>query len=128
MSRWTLLCCVFVSVLCAQVDTGVIAGIVRDRDGALVPNASVTILNSGTGYQAKMTTNNDGIYLSPPVPPGPYRVEVQQPGFRTGAKELRLSIGERPSVDFDLELGAVSETVAVQAIAPVLQTETTTLS
>src|SRR2546422_9324945 len=128
MTKLTLLILLFVSILGAQVDTGVIAGIVRDHDGARIPNAGVTILNAGTGYQAKVTTNGDGLYVSPPLPAGVYRVEVKQTGFRAAAKELRLSIGERPSIDFDLDLGSVMETVVVQAVAPVLQTETTTLS
>jgi hypothetical protein len=110
------------------VDTGVIAGIIRDNAGALVPGAAVTISNTGTGYRLKLATNADGLYVSPPLPAGSYRVEVAQSGFRTAAKEFRLSIGERPSVDFVLELGAVTESVVVQAVAPVLQTETTTLS
>jgi hypothetical protein len=110
-----------------QVDTGAISGIVQDNGGARVPGAAVTILNAGTGYRLKLATNGDGLYVSPPLPAGIYRVEISQSGFRPAAKELRLNIGERPSLDFVLELGAVTESVVVQAVAPVLQTETTTL-
>ena len=112
----------------AQVDTGAISGIVRDHAGALVPSAAVTGSNTGTGYQIRLATNGDGLYVSPPLPAGLYRVEVGLAGFRSAAKEFRLSIGEHPAVDFVLELGAVNESVVVQAVAPVLQTETTTLS
>src|SRR5690349_3542096 len=85
-----------------QVDTGSIAGIVKDNGGAVVPAAAITISNTGTSYQVKLATNGDGVYVSPPLPAGMYRVEVSQAGFRTAAKEFRLSIGERPAVDFVL--------------------------
>ena len=93
-----------------------------------MPSAAVTVSNTGTGYQIRLATNGDGLYVSPPLPAGLYRVEVGLAGFRSAAKEFRLSIGEHPAVDFVLELGAVNESVVVQAVAPVLQTETTTLS
>src|SRR5579872_3840041 len=112
----------------AQVDTGMITGVVRDHNGGLVPSAGVNIVNTGTGYRLSLATNTDGLYVSPPLPAGRYRVEVSHPGFRTAAKEFQLNIGERPSVDFVLELGAVTESVNVQAVAPMLQTENTTLS
>jgi hypothetical protein len=65
--------------------------------------------------------------VSPLLPAGAYRVEVGQSGFRHCSKELRLNIGERPSLDFVPEIGAVTESVDVRAVAPVPQTETTTL-
>lgn len=99
-----------------QVDTGAISGIVRDHGGALAPGAAVVITNTGTGYQLKTVTNADGLYVSPPLPTGPYRVDVALAGFRSAAKELRLNIGEHPSVDFTLELGTVTESVLVQAL------------
>ncbi len=92
MSRSIPLILLFAATCLSQVDTGVIAGMVRDHDGARVPNANVRILNTGTGYEAKLTSNADGLYVSPPLPAGVYRVEVQQSGFRPAAKELRLSI------------------------------------
>src|SRR5947208_15880792 len=99
----------FAAAVFAQVDTGSVAGIVKDNGGAVVPSAGITISNTGTGYQVKLATNGDGVYVSPPLPAGVYRVEVSQSGFRPAAKEFRLSIGERPAVDFVLELGAVNE-------------------
>jgi len=101
----------FAAASFGQVDTGAISGIVRDHAGAL-----------------RLATNGDGLYVSPPLPAGLYRVEVGLAGFRSAAKEFRLSIGEHPAVDFVLELGTVNESVVVQAVAPALQTETTTLS
>jgi len=94
----------------------------------LLAAAAPAQVDTGTGYQIRLATNGDGLYVSPPLPAELYRVEVGLAGFRSTAKEFRLSIGEHPAVDFVLELGAVNESVVVQAVAPVLQTETTTLS
>jgi hypothetical protein len=114
--------------LYGQVDTGSITGIVRDSSGVVIPTASVTIANAATNYRVQLTTNAEGLYVSPPLPAGRYRVEATHPGFRTSAKELPLAVGERPAVDLTLEVGTVSDSVTVESVAPVLQTENTTLS
>lgn len=116
------------SVAYGQVDTGVLTGVIHDKAGAVISAAKVTIRNAGTNTQIELVTNHDGIFVSPPLPSGNYRVEVTQPGFRPTARVLPLNVSERISVDFVLELGAVNESVTVQELAPILQTETTTIS
>lgn len=116
------------SVAYGQVDTGVLTGVIHDKAGAVISAAKVTIRNAGTNTQIELVTNHDGIFVSPPLPSGNYLVEVTQPGFRPTARVLPLNVSERISVDFVLELGAVNESVTVQELAPILQTETTTIS
>jgi hypothetical protein len=111
----------------AQVDTGVITGNVQDKQGALVPRARVTITNTGTNARVETMTNAGGLYVSPPLPSGHYRIEVSQTGFRPVASIAPLNVAERIAVNFTLELGTLSESVTVQELAPILQTETTTL-
>lgn len=118
----------FLSLAYGQVDTGVLTGIIRDKGGAVIANAKVTIRNAGTNTQVELATNNDGIFVSPPLPSGSYRVDVAQPGFRPAARVLPLNVSERLALDFTLELGTVNESVTVQELAPILQTETTTIS
>jgi hypothetical protein len=112
----------------SQVDTGVITGEIHDHSGALVPNAKVSIQNQDTGIQQDTVTNAAGIYVSPPLRPGQYKVEVSLAGFRTAAKSVPLEVAQRAVVDFSLALGSVSEAILVQAVAPLLQTEDSTLS
>lgn len=114
--------------LLAQVDTGVLSGTVSDSTGAVIPGASVAVLNTATDYTIPTEANASGLYVSPPLPPGPYRITVSTEGFRTAAKEIELNLGERIAVDFQLEVGAVAESIDVEAIGTVLQTETATLS
>ena len=117
-----------VSSATAQVDTGVLSGFVYDNSEAVIPGAKVTVLNTGTNYQLDLETAATGLYVSPPLPPGTYRITVTQEGFFTAAKDVVLHLSERLAVDFTLQIGAVTESVTVEAVGQVLQTEATTLS
>jgi hypothetical protein len=112
----------------SQVDTGVFTGSITDSSGAGVARAKITVRNAATNIHIEVATNAAGIYNTPPLPPGNYRVEVQQGGFKTAARLVPLNVSERLAVNFTLEIGALSESVTVQGLAPVLQTETTTIS
>ena len=114
--------------LTAQVDTGVLTGYVYDDSGAVIPGTAVVVRNTGTNYEVGLETNATGLYVSPPLPPGMYRLTVQQAGFATAVKEVSLHLSERLAVDFTLQVGAVAETVTVEAVGETLQTENTTLS
>jgi hypothetical protein len=106
----------------------VLTGIVLDNAGALVPGARIVISNTGTNSRIELVTTADGLFVSPPLPSGAYLVEVSHPGFRTAARAVPLNVSERLGVNFTLELGAVSESVTVEAFSPVLQTEGATIS
>jgi hypothetical protein len=112
------------SALYAQVDAGTILGTVRDNGGAVVPNATVTVRNEGTGFSQSTTTSSSGTYTVTPLKIGRYSVEVQSPGFkkerRTG---LDLNIQQQLVVDFDLQVGDVTTEIEVTAASPILQTE-----
>lgn len=114
--------------LTAQVDTGVLTGYVYDDSGAVIPGTAVVVRNTGTNYEVGLETNVTGLYVSPPLPPGTYRLTVQQAGFATALKEVSLHLSERLAVDFTLQVGTVAETVTVEAVGETLQTENTTLS
>ena len=115
-------------LLTAQVDTGVLSGYVYDDSGAVIPGCAVTVRNVGTNYEFDLETNAAGLFVSPPLPPGTYRLTVLQEGFATAAKEVSLHLSERLALDFTLQIGSVAETVTVEAVGEVLQTENTTLS
>ena len=117
-----------VSSATAQVDTGVLSGFVYDNSEAVIPGAKMTVLNTGTNYQLDLETAATGLYVSPPLPPGTYRITVTQEGFLTAAKDVVLHLSERLAVDFTLQIGAVTESVTVEAVGQVLQTEAATLS
>jgi len=113
----------FSLALLAQVDTGSISGTVRDAGGQLVPAAKVKFRNAAMGLTLEAATNTEGIYVSPPLRPGEYIVEVEAGGFERAARSLQLAVSERVSLDFQLKVGSVNTTVDVVATAAVLQTE-----
>jgi hypothetical protein len=112
----------------AQVDTGTITGVVRDAVGALIPSAKVTIRNVGTGIESEVASNAEGIFVSPPLRPGEYVVEVEAPGFDRSGQSLQLAVSQQVRLSFELKVGAVSTTIDVQAAPAALQTESATLS
>jgi hypothetical protein len=116
------------SALYAQiVETGVITGEVKDNAGAVIPNAHVTVRNTGTGVTTLTSTDAQGIYVSPPLHPGDYTVQIDVPGFRKEVETVRLEVGQRVAADATLVVGTAAETVEVQASGELLETETSSV-
>src|SRR5260370_15344176 len=106
----------------AQVTTGSILGTVRDAAGAEVPGAVVTITEQGKGTSTTYTTDAGGSYLAPFLIPGTYEISVDLQGFK---KYLRrgavLQVNQRARVDVALEIGTLTETTNVEALAPLVK-------
>jgi hypothetical protein len=110
----------------AQVTSGSVSGTVLDAQGAAVANAKVTLTDEVQATTRSMATSSEGIFYFTPVLPSTYTVVVENPGFKKFEKKgIRVSPGDRVEVSgIKLDVGAVSETVAVQANAIALETET----
>lgn len=107
----------------AQGAAGTVSGEVRDTSGAMVPGASVTIINTATGVITTTNTGNAGLYAFPYVQPGVYVVSASASGFQTVRKPgVTVNVTERVQVSFDLKLGNVKQTVEVAGAAPLLHT------
>ncbi len=121
------------SLLCAvgarAQETGDIVGTVTDSTGAVVPNATVTLTNTGTNVSQTTQSGGDGNYLFTLLQVGSYTIKVSATGFKTASNAaIALSSGDRARVDVKLEVGEQTTTVEVQAtIAPALQTDTSTI-
>ena len=104
----------------AQEITGTIVGTVQDGSGAVVAGATVTIMDSEKSdlVVRTITTNDDGAYNAPNIPSGTYKVSFEAPNFKKTVKtDVKLSIGDRRTVDAALEAGAITEVVTVEADA-----------
>ncbi len=123
-----LLVCVFVAR--SQQNTADILGTITDTSGAVVPNASVTLTNTGTNVTQTTQSNESGDYTFSLVQVGDYSIKVQANGFKTYvAPNLSVSSGDRARIDAKMEVGTQTQTVEVQATStPALQTETSNLS
>ena len=115
--------------LSAQVVTGAISGRVTDNTGAVIPGATIQVQNVETGLVRNTTSNAAGRYEARNLPPGSYRVTVQQSGFRTEVRSgITLSVGSETVVNLELSVGTVQERVEVTAEAPAIETTTAALS
>lgn len=110
-----------------QSVTGTISGIVTDSQNAVVPGAEVTTVNNATGVTVKTQTNSAGVYTVPYLRIGTYEVRISSPGMKefvvTGVLVDQNNISR---VDATLEVGNISQAVKVEAVAPLLQQESTT--
>jgi hypothetical protein len=108
----------------AQVgSTAQITGTVKDSSGGVLPGADVTATQTSTGFKRSSVTDENGNYTLSNLPIGPYRLEVTLSGFRTFAQTgIVLQVNANPSIPVTLSLGDLSETVAVEAAAPLVET------
>jgi Carboxypeptidase regulatory-like domain/TonB dependent receptor len=112
-------------VVAAQETRGSIRGVVTDASGALVPNASITVVNMGTNVGTTVTTSESGVYFVPNLPPGVYTVTVEQQGFQKAIREnVRVDVATSTVADAQLTVGEVSQSVTVTAQAEVPITTT----
>ena len=110
--------------LLAQIPTATLVGIVKDSTGAVVTNAAIEIRNTATNEVRKLVSGPRGEFLAPNLPPGVYDVGISKEGFRTLRQTgLELQLDEEARVEFSLEVGALAQTVRVEASAPVINTE-----
>jgi Carboxypeptidase regulatory-like domain len=102
----------------AQTNVGRISGTVTDTSGAVVPDATVTVTNEATKLTRAVTTDDKGFYVVTNLPVGNYTVGVEQKGFKKAVKsDNNLVADGRVTVDFEVEPGAVTESVTVSASA-----------
>jgi hypothetical protein len=107
----------------AQFDTAQVSGVVRDTTGAVLPGVDVTLVAEGTGVERRALTNETGVYTFANVPVGDYRMNVTLSGFKPVARTgVRVSAGVNIRVDVQLELGALTETVQVEAATTLVDT------
>jgi len=112
----------------AQEVTGSISGTVTDSKGGAVPNAKVTITNSDQQVVVRaLTTDERGQYVAPLLPVGHYSVSVEMAGFKKIKQSgFVLNVSDKLAVNFTLEVGAVTETVSVEANALQVDTQSAT--
>ncbi len=120
-----LVCLSVASSFAQEVSAG-ITGRVIDPSKSAIVGAKVTATDLDRGTDWPTTTNEDGIYAFPRVPPGRYQLKVEATGFKTYVNpNVALEVNQRARVDVSLEVGAVTESVEVTGEAPLLQTDTT---
>jgi hypothetical protein len=106
---------------------GTITGEVKDSSGAIIPGATVTVVNKGTNATRTTTTNAVGLFDVPALPPGMYAVKTELEGFKAASRDLELQVQQTARVDFVLELGTLSEMATVTGVSPLVETSNATI-
>ncbi len=119
-----LLLCWGASSSAQSTATGEIRGTISDSTGAVIPKASVSVLNVDTGAQKVFTTNNDGLYDTVSTPNGRYKVTIAAPGFeKLVLGPITLDLGTI-TLNGRLKVGSESQEVVVTSdTAALLRTE-----
>jgi hypothetical protein len=136
MPKSRLLFALFAALLCmypnnatAQEVRASITGVVTDSSGAPVVGATVTATNVAQNVSVSTQTNESGIYLTPYLVPGVYRVTAELQGFKRVVREnVVLQTQDRARLDLSLEVGEMTQSVTVSADVSLLQTESSTRS
>jgi hypothetical protein len=106
--------------------TGAINGKVSDNTGAVLPGVSVTISSPSMMGTQTTNTNDQGIYRFAAVPSGTYKIVFEMPGFATLSREgIVVTLGFTATVNVDLALASVQETVTVTGESPVVDVAST---
>jgi hypothetical protein len=105
----------------AQTITGDITGVVTDHTGAVLPNATVTVVNTGTNLSRSATTNDAGNYRIPNLSIGEYKVTAIAQGFKTAVITAEVRAGAIVQASFKMAVGQRSETVEVEGSAPMTE-------
>lgn len=124
------LCAMLISTVeaSAQQDQGMVAGRVVDPSGSVIRGANVTATHDNGGA-VHARTNADGHYVVAPLVIGRYRVTIEVAGFKRAVSEpIEIHAGGRVRLDVQLELGPVTDRISVRPPAPLLETDTSSLT
>lgn len=107
---------IFCGLASGQVLRGRVEGTVKDSQGQVVPNVTITLTNTGTGETARTSSNGEGGFVFAEVKPGTYQVTAELEGFKKVLVEgVIIQVATVSAVNIDLEVGGVSEEVTVNA-------------
>jgi hypothetical protein len=116
------------SAASAQTGTATVTGIVTDETGGALPGVTVTATHRDTNVEQVTVTNEAGNYTITPLTVGSYIIKAELAGFRTSTTSaVPLEARQVARLDFKMSVGAVAETIEVTGVAPILQTESTTV-
>jgi hypothetical protein len=113
----------------AQLSTAQLSGRVVDESRGVLPGATVTVVQTATGFTRSDVTDANGAYVMPNLPLGPYRLEVSLSGFSTHVQTgIVLQVGAAPVINATLVVGGLEESVTVEGAAPLVDVQSSGIS
>ncbi len=128
MIRFVLAPLVALSVLisvpaAAQTGDGSVRGYVKDEQGGVLPGATVTGTSSALVAPVVAVTDSDGYYRLNNLPPGTFAIQAELSGFATYRREgIVMRAGLTFSVDIEMKVGTLAETITVSGDSPMIET------
>jgi outer membrane receptor protein involved in Fe transport len=124
-----LICFCTVGLAFAQTDRGIINGTVTDSTGAAIPGARVVAANTATNVESTTLTTSSGDFTIPALPVGTYQLRVEKQGFKAAVRSnIVVAAGSTVTINAQLEVGAITESIQVTATLDMLQTSTAKVS
>lgn len=118
-----VLCIIALTTLAfSQSATTSLRGVIQDQSGALVPGATISIIDNATGKTLTTTAGSTGLYTFPQIFPSKYTIKVTAAGFADQSKSAELLVNQPATINFTLSVQSNSVTVDVSASAQTLNT------
>lgn len=112
----------------SQLPTATILGVAKDSSGGVLPDVTVTVVNTETGLTRVVKTADDGYYRVPELPVGHYQVKAEHSGFKSETRTgITLEVTQQAVINFDFQVGTAEQQVVVNAEAPLVNTQNATL-
>lgn len=109
--------------------TGSVSGTVKDPSGALIPGVKLTLASISTNAQLRAVTNSNGEFQFLQLAPTTYSLVAESSGFKKAAvASVLVQVDQVTHVDLTMEVGSVNESVQVEAVAPLLESDKSTIS
>ncbi len=123
--RYLVLACLLTLAASGQEYRATLSGRVTDPQAAVISGVKVIAVQVETGSKFETVSGHDGLYTIPFLPPSSYRVTAEAEGFKKYDRTaIRLGANERISLDIELSIGQITETISVSTEAPMLTTAT----
>lgn len=120
---------IFFAGVVSASPVGSIQGSVKDSTGAVVPAVRVTLTNTSTNARLDATTNTNGEFQFLQLVPATYALEAEAQGFKKiNVPSVLVQVDQITHLDLTLEIGTLAESVEVEAVAPLLENDKSTLS
>src|SRR5258705_12383830 len=98
----------------AQGATATLSGTVTDQNDAVIPDVSISVINIAQGFQRSATTNGEGAFVVPLLPPGNYIVKAEHAGFTpTEVRDVVLNVNDQVAMKIHMSVGKISQSVEI---------------
>ena len=136
MKRLTVLNCLVAFCFLVAATTGFsqsingrVVGTVTDPNGAVVPKASISLTNEGTGAERTVEADDSGNYVVPELPVGLYTVAITAANFATARRpHVKVDVGSETRVDVAITVQGAAAEVTIEDQAPLLQRDSSALA